>query len=341
MQTVLVRNTFVDLSSDEADACLLWRSRSWPAAFWRVSSIRILDANPGFHSTGDVHGTGGRPLKLPAEPSGRDLELVVDHVRRRIHAETTERHRCRQQAYRRLRKRNQRTQSERGRCSLQRMLDAENRIRTLRLAVDYVRAHLCRGSFTHQRIWAKACNIMLRFAMIRTCEVPRKLTFHTSLASVLQITLADVQAAIADHPPAPVDSSCICRCVVRLQQLMPAGLLCFCLPDIGVLHFRCNGTVITLTPQQLMHILQNVGAQCVALALYGTSVSHHARPAAVALPVHEKWCAPKIAAHPHSQLEMFTFRTGPTVPLRTHTLCIGHRGPSSGTISANELLELV
>ena len=303
--------------------------------------MHFLVEDRGLHRTGDGHMTGWRPPQLPAEPSERDLELVVDHVRRRIHAESMERLRWRRQAYRRVLKRDQRTQGEKGRCSLQRMLDAENRVRTLQLAVDYVRVHLCRKSFTHQRVWAKACKVMLRFAMVRTCEVPSELTFHTSLSSVLHITLADVQAAIADHPPAPVDSSCICRCVVRLQRLMPAGLLCFCFPDIGVLHFRCDGSVITLTPQQLMHILQDVGPQCVALALYGTSISHHARPASVALPVHGKWCAPRIAAHPHSQLEVFTFRTGPTVPLRSHTLCIGHRWPTSGTISANELLDMV
>ena len=133
----------------------------------------------------------------------------------------------------------------------------------------------------------------------------------------------------------------ICRCVVGLQRLMPAGLLCFCFPDIGVLHFRCDGSVVTLTPNQLMHVLENKGPQCVVLALYGTSISHHARPASVALPMHGRFCAPKIAAHSESQLEVFTFRTGPTVPLRCHTLCIGHRWPNSGTISANELLDNV
>ena len=175
---------------------------------------------------------------------------------------------------------------------------------------------------------------------LQTLEVPSTFTFHYALAMALGLAPSFVLAATEQRAPGPVDSLTLRTCVRNLRHVIPRGLLLFCMPNVGVLHVLPNGCIRTLTRDELgLQILCNYFGYT-SLALYGTSLSHHARPVCVWLPLQKRWSAPWLVGMAFSRKELFHFSQPQQDALRWHTLCISDRmDVCPGPLNANNLLK--
>ena len=83
---------------------------------------------------------------------------------------------------------------------------------------------------------------------------------------MLKVPVGVVQGFTSMRQTGWVDVRGTRTCVWQLQSLMPAGLLCLFLPDVGVLHFSVCGEVHTLSSQEAFSFLAEFGTACAVLA---------------------------------------------------------------------------
>ena len=142
---------------------------------------------------------------------------------------------------------------------------------------------------------------------LQTLDVPPTFTFHFALAIQLGLDPSVVLAATEQHAPGPLDCIRLRTCVRNLRHVIPRGLLLFCMPNVGVLHVQPNGCIRTLTRDELgLQILCDYFGYA-SLALYGTSLSHHARPVCVWLPLQKCWSPPWLMSISICRSELFHF----------------------------------
>ena len=172
-----------------------------------------------------------------------------------------------------------------------------------------------------------------------TLDVPPTFTFHFALGIALRLEPSVVVAATEQHTPGALDCFRLRACVRNLRHVIPRGLLLFCMPNIGVLHVQPNGNIRTLTRDELGSQILCDYFGYASLALYGTSLSHHARPVCVWLPLHKCWSSPWLPNISLCRSEVFYFLQPERYPLRWQTLCISDRVVYSGSLNANKLLK--